>query len=66
MGLNPAKAVGFFGRKNPQYAFFQRESKAVCPCRRFAASKNNPAIYVEVGIAGKIDQPFLAHNSILH
>jgi hypothetical protein len=31
VGLNPAKAVGFFGRKNPQHAFLQRGSKAVCP-----------------------------------
>jgi hypothetical protein len=25
------KAVGFFGRKNPQQAFLRRGSKAVCP-----------------------------------
>jgi hypothetical protein len=29
-GSNPAEAVGFFGRKNPQHAFLRRESKAVC------------------------------------
>jgi hypothetical protein len=34
-GSNPAEAVGFFGRKNPQHAFLRRGSKAVC--RRFAA-----------------------------
>jgi hypothetical protein len=28
---NPAEAVGFFGRKNPQRAFLRRGSKAVCP-----------------------------------
>ena len=28
-GSNPAKAVGFFGRKNPQHAFLRRGSKAV-------------------------------------
>jgi hypothetical protein len=28
---NPAEAVGFFGRKNPQHAFLRRGSKAVCP-----------------------------------
>jgi hypothetical protein len=30
-GFNPAEAVGFFGRKNPQHAFLRRGSKAVCP-----------------------------------
>jgi hypothetical protein len=30
-GLNPAEAVGFFGRKNPQRAFLRRGSKAVGP-----------------------------------
>jgi len=28
-GSNPAEAVGFLGRKNPQYAFLQKGSKAV-------------------------------------
>jgi len=31
VGSNLAEAVGFFGRKNPQYAFLQRGSKAVGP-----------------------------------
>ena len=26
-GSNPAEAVGFFGRKNPQHAFLRRGSK---------------------------------------
>jgi hypothetical protein len=30
-GSNPAQAVGFFGRKNPQHAFLRRGSKVVCP-----------------------------------
>jgi hypothetical protein len=30
-GSNPAEAVGFFGRKNPQHAFLRKGSKAVCP-----------------------------------
>jgi hypothetical protein len=30
-GSNPAEAVGFFGRKNPQHAFLWRGSEAVCP-----------------------------------
>ena len=30
-GSNPAEAVGFLGRKNPQYALLQRGSKAVGP-----------------------------------
>jgi len=30
-GSNPAEAVGFLGRKNPQYPFLRRGSKAVGP-----------------------------------
>ena len=30
-GSNPADAVGFLGRKNPQHAFLRRRSKAVGP-----------------------------------
>ena len=30
-GSNPAEAVGFLGRKNPQHAFLWRGSKAVSP-----------------------------------
>ena len=30
-GSNPAGAVGFLGRKNPQHAFLRRGSKAVGP-----------------------------------
>jgi hypothetical protein len=38
-GSNPAEAVGFFGRKNPQHAFLRRGSKAVCPVSCFTACK---------------------------
>ena len=31
MGSNPAEAVGFVWRKNPQHAFLRRGSKAVGP-----------------------------------
>ena len=30
-GSNPAEVVGFLGKKNPQHAFLQRESKAIGP-----------------------------------
>ena len=30
-GSNPAEAVGFLGRQNPQHAFLRRGSKAVGP-----------------------------------
>jgi len=30
-GSNPAEAVGFLGRNNPQHAFLRRGSKAVDP-----------------------------------
>jgi len=36
-GSNPAEAIGFLGRKNPQHAFFRREVKPLVPYRRFAA-----------------------------
>ena len=31
VGSNPAEAVGFLRKKNPQYAFLRRGSKAVGP-----------------------------------
>ena len=31
LASNPAEAVGFFGRKNPQHAFLWRGSKRICP-----------------------------------
>jgi hypothetical protein len=45
---------------------FRGEVKPSVPCHRFAACKETPAIYVEVGITGKIDQQFLAqfHPSV--
>jgi hypothetical protein len=39
---------------------FGGEVKPSVLCRRFAACKETTALYVGVGIAGKIDQPFLA------
>jgi hypothetical protein len=47
-------------RKIHRTPSFGGEVKPSVPCRRFAACKKTPAIYVEVGIAGKIDRPFLA------
>jgi hypothetical protein len=38
-GSNPAEAVRFLGRKNPQHAFLRRGSKAVCPMSCFTACK---------------------------
>jgi hypothetical protein len=38
-GSNPTKAVGFFGRKNPQHFFLQKGSKAVYPMSYFTACK---------------------------
>jgi hypothetical protein len=62
-GSNPAEAFGFFGaKKNPQHAFLRRRSKAVCPMSQICGTLKNPAIYVEVGIAGQIDRPFLAQS----
>ena len=52
---------GFFGRKNPQHAFFRRESKAVCPMSQICGMLKTPGNYVEVEFSGEIFRPFLAH-----
>jgi hypothetical protein len=65
-GSNPAEAVAFFGRKNAQHVFLQRGSKAVCPMSQICGMLKNPVIYVEVGIKGQINRPFLARNSVLY
>jgi hypothetical protein len=44
-GSNPAKAVGFFGRKNSQHTFLRRKSKAVCPMSQICGTLKNPAVY---------------------
>jgi hypothetical protein len=54
------------GGKNPQHAFLRVVNKAVCPMSQIYSMLKNPVIYVEVGITGKIDRPFLARNSVLH
>jgi hypothetical protein len=61
-GFEPGQIRRIFGQKNPQHALLRGggEVKPSAPCRRFAACKKIPAIYVEVGIAGKIDRPILA------
>jgi hypothetical protein len=65
-GSNPAEAVGFSGRKNLQHAFLRRGSKAVCPMSHICGMLKNPVIYVEVGITGQINRPFLACTSVIH
>jgi hypothetical protein len=60
MGLNPAEAVGFVRRKNPQHAFLRRGSKAICAMLQLWGTLKNPVIYVGVGIAGQINRPFIA------
>jgi hypothetical protein len=60
-GFKPSQAIGFFlDEKILIMPSFGREVKLFAPCRRFAACKKIPVIYVEVGIAGKIDRPVLA------
>jgi hypothetical protein len=60
---NPAEALGFFGRKNPQHAFLRKGSKAVCRMSCFTACKKRKS-NVEVATFGKISRPFLAQRSI--
>ena len=40
-GSDPAEAIGFLGRKNPQHASFGGEVKPSVPCRKFAACKRS-------------------------
>jgi hypothetical protein len=51
-GSNPAEAVGFFGRKSPQHAFFRRANKAACPMSQLCGMLKIPTISVEVVIVG--------------
>jgi hypothetical protein len=62
-GSNPAEAVEFFGRKNPQHPFLRRESKAVCPMSQLCGMLKNPAITWKSDCQATFDRPFLAHNS---
>jgi hypothetical protein len=64
-GSNPAEAVGFFGRKNPQHAFLRRGSKTVCPVTQLCGMSQNPAISWKSDCLVKFDRPFLAHTSSL-
>jgi hypothetical protein len=60
-GFEPGRSRWIFRAKQiHSMPSFGGEVKPSAPCRRFAACKKTPAIYVEVGIAGKIDRPFLA------
>jgi hypothetical protein len=59
------KPSDFSGEKIHSMPSFRGEVKPSAPCHRFPACKKTPAIYVEVGIVGKIDRPFLTHNSVL-
>jgi hypothetical protein len=59
-GFEPGRSRRIFRAKIPHHAFLRRGSKAVCPMSQLCGMLKNPAIYVEVGIAGQIDQPFLA------
>jgi hypothetical protein len=45
---------------------FGGEVQPSVPCRRFAAFKKIPVIYVEVEITGQIDRPVLARNSVIY
>ena len=61
-GSNPAEAVGFLGRKNPQHASFGGEVKPSVPCCRFAACKRSLNLRGSRNL-GKITGQFLAHSS---
>jgi hypothetical protein len=43
-GFKPGRAIGHFGRKNPQHAFLQRGSKAICPLSQLCGRLKNPTM----------------------
>jgi hypothetical protein len=65
-GLFLAEAVGFYRRENPQHAFLQRGSKAVCPMSQISGMLKNPAVY---HVSRNLQVKFLGHfspASVLH
>ena len=60
VGSNLAEAVGFLGRKNPQYASFGGEVKLSVPCRRIMACKRSLNICGSQNF-GKITTGHLSH-----
>ena len=52
-GSNPAEAVGFFGRKNPQHKFLRRGSKRIRPMSQLCGMSKNLVIYVNYGLLAK-------------
>ena len=52
-GSNPAEAVGFFVRKNPQHAFLRKGSKIICPMSQLCGMSKNLVIYVNYGLLAK-------------
>jgi hypothetical protein len=51
----------FFRRKNPQHAFLQKGSKAICPMSQICGMSKNPTITVKVAGYGLNYRTFLAH-----
>jgi hypothetical protein len=58
-GSNPAEAVRFFGRNNPQHLSFGGEVKPSVSCRRFAACKRS----LNGDISAKLQDTILAYSS---
>jgi hypothetical protein len=54
-GSNPAEAVYFSGRKNPQHAFLRRGGKTVGPMSQIFGMLKNPTITVEVAIVARLE-----------
>jgi hypothetical protein len=63
-GSNPAEAVEFFGRNNPQQAFLRRGSKAVCPMSQLCGMLKNPAITWKSDCLAKFE-PTISHLNFL-
>ena len=59
-GSNPAEAVGFFGRKNPQHAFLRFHVVALRHVKDPYTYRGSRMLQA------KLDRPFLAHISFLH
>jgi hypothetical protein len=59
-GFEPGQSRRIFRQKIHSMPSFGGEIKPSVQCHGFVECKKTPAIYAEVGIAGKIDRPFLA------
>jgi hypothetical protein len=63
MGSNPAEAIGFFSQKKPSFGMELSRLSHVVNLQH----EKDPYTYREsCMLYSKLDQPFLAHTSLIH